>query len=177
MMRIKLHFVFFTVFAAMIFASCSSEDTNFMDSSARTSELLGETNLPVVRLDTVSDVHSKSATFTATLESLGDKVTRRGFVYSSTNPTPTHADGTVSLKVGTIVVGSYSNTLTRFTNGTKYYVRAFALNLTDTVYSNVISFTPNVVAPTIETQPIVNRVRVASIACGIMTGVVSDVTE
>lgn len=176
-MKIKLHFVFFAVFAAMIFASCSSEDTNFMDSSARTSELLGETNLPVVRLDTVSDVHSKSATFTATLESLGDKVTRRGFVYSSTNPTPTHADGTVSLKVGTIVVGSYSNTLTRFTNGTKYYVRAFALNLTDTVYSNVISFTPNVVAPTIETQPIVNRVRVASIACGIMTGVVSDVTE
>jgi len=176
-MRIKLHFVLFAVSAAIMFASCNSEETNFMDSSARISELLGETSLPVVHLDTVSDVHSKSATFTATLQSLGDKVTRRGFIYSTTNPTPTHADGTVSLKVGAIAVGSYSTTLTRFTNGTKYYVRAFALNTTDTVYSNVLTFTPNVVAPTIETQPVINRVRVAAIACGIMSGTFSDVTE
>ncbi|MFA6873081.1 MAG: hypothetical protein WCQ86_03750 [Bacteroidaceae bacterium] len=176
-MKIKLHFVLSAVFAATIFASCNNEQTDFMDSSSRISELLGETNLPIVHLDTVSDVHSRSATFTATIESLGDKVTRRGFIYSSTNATPTYTDGTISLKVGTIAVGSYSTTLSRFTNGAKYYVRAFALNTTDTVYSNVISFIPEIVAPTIETQPVINRVRVAAIACGVMSGMVSDVAE
>lgn len=71
---------------------------------------------------TVSDKGGTAATLQAT-----------GFVYSTTNATPTLADGT---KVeGSQVAESFSGVLQNLTQGVTYYVRAYASNDTQTGYS------------------------------------------
>ncbi|MDO7875296.1 IPT/TIG domain-containing protein, partial [Hymenobacter sp. ASUV-10] len=65
-------------------------------------------------------------------------VTDRGVVYSTSNATPTTADTKLPLGSGT---GSFSQTLTNLTNGTTYYVRAYATNAVSTTYGAVQQFT------------------------------------
>lgn len=82
------------------------------------------TSTSIALTATVSDKGGTSATLQAT-----------GFVYSTTNAAPTLADGT---KVeGSQVAESFSGVLQNLTQGTKYYVRAYASNDTQTGYSEV----------------------------------------
>ncbi|MDR3705399.1 MAG: SBBP repeat-containing protein [Paludibacteraceae bacterium] len=63
-----------------------------------------------------------------------------GFCYSTTNTTPTTSDTKVS-KGTTSTTGAYSSALSGLTAGTKYYVRAYAINSYGTGYGDTVSFT------------------------------------
>ena len=74
-------------------------------------------------------------------------ISRRGFVYSKTNPQPTLADAYVEAGTG---VGTFTATIYSLIIGTRYYVRAFATNERGTAYSNTeILTTATVTLPTL----------------------------
>jgi len=67
-----------------------------------------------------------------------------GFCYSSTNTIPTTNDTKVS-KGTTATTGAYSSAVSGLTAGTKYYVRAYAINSYGTGYGDTISFTTSTI--------------------------------
>ncbi|MCB2376442.1 Ig-like domain-containing protein [Hymenobacter sp. BT635] len=76
----------------------------------------------------------------------GATVTERGVVYSSTNTTPTTADTKDTNGNST---GSFSETISGLTPGTRYYVRAYAINSAGTAYGSVLNFTTTPTAPVV----------------------------
>ena len=66
----------------------------------------------------------------------GGRLSRRGFVYSTTHPTPTLEDSVVEVS-GT--QGNFSATLTGLSVDTRYYVRAFATNERGVSYSEPLA--------------------------------------
>ena len=86
----------------------------------------------------------------------GTAITERGICYS-TNPGPTTADTKITSGSGT---GSFTADMSSLTPSTDYYVRAYAINSTDTAYGSEVSFTTSAltfatlttVAPTAITQ-------------------------
>jgi hypothetical protein len=90
---------------------------------------------------TTDAVNVSTNVATGTMSYLGSpSATNYGFVYSSTNPTPTITDTYIS-KGAASTSGSYTASLTGLTGGTTYYVRAFATNSAGTTYGSVLSFT------------------------------------
>lgn len=93
---------------------------------------------PSVLMYAASNLQPNSALITAEVtQDGGATVTERGFVYSLTqNP---------DLNDIKVVAGSgkgiYNHTLNNLTPNTRYYVRAFAINVKGTAYSLEISFT------------------------------------
>ena len=85
-------------------------------------------------------------------------VTQRGFVYSSTNPTPTFSDYSVNCGSGT---GTYSYTVTGLTPGITYYVRAFATNENGNFYGSVVAVTTTATSPS--TLPSVTTIAVTNV--------------
>ncbi len=76
-----------------------------------------------------------------TISALGaPNATDYGFVYSSTNATPSITDSRAS-KGAPSATGNYTATLTGMTGGASYYVRAYATNSVGTAYGSVVSFT------------------------------------
>jgi len=69
----------------------------------------------------------------------GAAVTSRGVCWSI-SPSPTTADATTTDGSGT---GTFTSSLTGLSQGTTYYVRAWASNLAGTAYGNEVSFTTN----------------------------------
>ncbi len=70
-------------------------------------------------------------------------MTERGVCYG-TSPAPTTADATVTT---TGTTGAFTVDLTSLTPGTKYYVRAYAVNSEGTGYGSEVSFTTVPVQP------------------------------
>ncbi len=66
----------------------------------------------------------------------GYSITARGVCYSTTNSTPTIADGHTTAGNGT---GVFSTTITNVSVSTTYYVRAYATNSIGTGYGEVVS--------------------------------------
>jgi hypothetical protein len=66
----------------------------------------------------------------------GLTITDRGFVWSTTNPTPTTNDNVVATGTG---MGAFANQLNNLTSGTTYYIRSYATNSAGTSYSNIIT--------------------------------------
>lgn len=88
------------------------------------------------------------------------KITANGVCYSSTNSTPTVADGKTSDSVynpGTSVT-AFTSHMTGLTPGTKYYLRAYAINSAGTGYGTVVTFT------TLAANSSVNLVTVSTFA-------------
>ncbi len=97
---------------------------------------------------TTDAVGSTTNVASGTLSDLGSPyATDYGFVYSSTNTTPTISDSKVSKGVPS-ATGSYTAELTSLTPGTTYYVRAYATNSVGTYYGSVVSFVAANLAPT-----------------------------
>ncbi len=97
---------------------------------------------------TTDAVGSTTNVASGTLSDLGSPyATDYGFVYSSTNTTPTISDSKVSKGVPS-ATGSYTDELTSLTPGTTYYVRAYATNSVGTSYGSVVSFVAANLAPT-----------------------------
>ena len=108
--------------------------------------------VPTVELTSVSDVTLTSATFNGNIKSAGNatKITDYGFVYSQT-PNPTTETGTKVSKGERTSTGTYNSKISNLTEGTKYYVRAYATNEKGTGYSEDYEFTTTaIVVPDVE---------------------------
>ena len=98
--------------------------------------------MPVVTTQAVSNIDATTATFNGTIESAGDPAfMEKGFVYATTvNPTIVTGNKETVAGSGT---GAFSKPVTGLTDGTMYYVKAYATNSKGTVYGAEISFVPS----------------------------------
>ena len=96
--------------------------------------------LPVLSAMQVADVTTSGATVTFSFTSMFP-VTEYGLCYSSVNATPAKDNSpNVSLS-GSSTQGTPSMGITELASGTTYYVRAYAVSVVGTQYSNAFSFT------------------------------------
>ena len=112
--------------------------------------------LPVVQTGAVTNVSYFTATVAGSITSQGaPNVTEYGFVYSTTNVTPTITDSKIVAggSVGTLPA-SFTSNLTLLTNNTGYYVRAYATNSSGTSYGALQRFATN------DAKPVANTTRV-----------------
>lgn len=108
-------------------------DTTIVDTTIIDPELVLE-----VLTDSVFQITTNSALCAGTvLSDGGSTIQQRGFCWSQSSQ-PTVADFTTSGNGG---VGNYTRQLSLLSSNTTYYVRAYAINATDTAYGNVILFT------------------------------------
>ena len=126
------------------FASCVKEDV---------SDEMTE-NVPVVVTSDVAYITATSAKLGVRVEGKGYKITARG-VRWSTSPNPTIDDRGLSYGNGG---GEFTAAINGLTDGTTYYVRAYATYAKGTVYSEEKSFTT-----ALQTQPQVSTANVTSI--------------
>jgi hypothetical protein len=89
----------------------------------------------------------------------GAGITERGFVYSSSDSTPTIEEGATKVTT-TGTTGSASEAVTGLANSTLYYFRVYASNSAGTSYGSVLSFT------TLKGQP---ALHVTGFAAGTIT--------
>lgn len=105
---------------------------------------------PLVTTNIVTDITSTTATCGGNVVYEGSSaVTARGVCWS-TSQNPTVEDSHTEDGNGQ---GSFVSTLTNLTAGTTYYVRAYAINSTDTAYGEEVSFTA-IKVPTVTTTAI-----------------------
>ncbi|MEC3966841.1 cadherin-like domain-containing protein, partial [Flagellimonas halotolerans] len=94
--------------------------------------------VPTVTTTTASGISHTAATLGGNVtDNGGASVTERGIVYNTTS-TPTTADTKVQIGSGD---GSFTQEITGLTEGTTYYVRAYAINSEGTSYGSEVSFT------------------------------------
>ena len=101
----------------------------------------------------VTDISTNSATLNGNIKSLGQKINSLsdcGFVYG-TAPEPTFENGS-KISLGSYSYrGNYSKKVADLTDGTNYYVRAYATNEKGTAFGDIVGFTTTeIVAPTVE---------------------------
>jgi len=72
----------------------------------------------------------------------GASVTERGVVYSSTDATPMNGETDVIKDINGSGTGSFDKLITGLTPNIINYVRAYAINAGETIYGNIVSFTP-----------------------------------
>ncbi len=125
-------------------ASADLAAGDYLNLPVSVSNAYSETGDPVLSsmaTITTDAVNSTTNVATGTISSLGSPTnTDHGFVYSSTNATPTLSDSHVS-KGAASATGNYTALLTGLTGGSTYYVRAYATNSVGTTYGNVVPFT------------------------------------
>ncbi len=101
--------------------------------------------LPTITTAAISVVAANSATLGGNVTSAGSSVvTERGVVYvaSATAVAPTiGTNGHVKTPIGTGGTGSFSQSIKGLVSGTRYYVRAYAINASGTAYGVTTSFT------------------------------------
>ena len=103
---------------------------------------------PVVATTVVTGITTTSAFSGGNVKSDGNaKVIRIGVCWN-TSETPTILNNTTSDGTGE---GSFNSSITGLTAGTKYYLRAYAINSEDVGYGNQVSFTTDIVGITIST--------------------------
>ena len=106
-------------------------------------------NLPTVTTSAVTNVGSTIATVGGNVTSDGGAaVTERGVVYS-TSQNPTTSSSKKTSGSGT---GSFSVSLSGLSEGTTYYIRAYAINSNGTSYGEQKSFTTGANLPSVTTS-------------------------
>ena len=102
-------------------------------------------SLPVVATGTVTGITTSGATVSGNLTSLGSgvsEVTQHGHCWSSETTTPIIDDNENKTSYGTkSTTGEYESNLVGLSEGTLYYVRAYAVNGAGTAYGDAVSFT------------------------------------
>lgn len=94
---------------------------------------------PTLSTSSVSNIGPYSASIGGNVISMGaSSIIASGVSYSSSNQSPTIADNVTT--DGTIA-GIFTSSVVNLTQGTTYYVRAYATNSEGTAYGNQISFT------------------------------------
>lgn len=94
--------------------------------------------------ENVSERTASSIQVTATISTAnGEKITERGFLFGTSTPL-TEANGTMVSDTKTDnLVGSYTMTLDKLDNNTRYYIRPYATNAKGTNYGDEIDITTN----------------------------------
>lgn len=101
-----------------------------------------------VTTDPVSGISGTSAVSGGTVSSSGyAEISARGVCWNTTG-NPTLADSSTSDGTGT---GSFVSTLTGLVPGTRYYVRAYAVQDAETVYGASVDFVAGLTPPTVAT--------------------------
>lgn len=119
-------------------------------------------NILIVSTQAVTGITESSATGNGTMVNLGLPAPYQHGVCWSTTANPTIND--YKTEEGVPSLGAFTSAITGLTVYTTYYVRAYALSATDTVYGDEVSFTTLPVAPVVTTQ------AVTDIAAGKATG-------
>lgn len=114
-----------------------------------------------VTTDPVSAIAGTTAVSGGTVIGTGyAEIAARGVCWN-TSDAPTLADSSTSDGTGT---GAFVSTLTALTEGTRYYVRAYAVQESEIVYGASVTFVAGLAAPTVTTGPIADITQ--STACG-----------
>ena len=114
-------------------------------------------NAPTVTTSSATNITTSSATIGGNVTSDGGAtVTERGVCYSTSSSNPTTSNNKKSSGSG---LGNFTVNLSNLSAGTKYYVRAYAINEIGTSYGPTISFTteePTYSKPTVTTSSATN---------------------
>ena len=122
---------------------------------------------PIVETTPVSNITLTTADSGGNVTSDGGtEVTARGVCYSSTSSSPTIIGTHTSDGTG---MGSFISHMIGLTNGTTYYVRAYATNSAGTSYGTSDVFTCNVGLPVLTTTTITNITSTAATSGGNVT--------
>ncbi|MCT4673375.1 MAG: Ig-like domain-containing protein [Prolixibacteraceae bacterium] len=87
--------------------------------------------LPVLRMVELSNIQKSSVTVSSRLLTYGNGYTERGFVYSTTDETPTESEGATLYPITDDWIwyySSFSYTIENMARNTPYYVRAYVKN-------------------------------------------------
>jgi phosphodiesterase/alkaline phosphatase D-like protein len=107
------------------------------------------TSAPTVTTTGVTTYDATTATTGGNVTDTGTaSVTDRGVVYSTTDTTPTIAEGATHDSNGT-GTGVFSESVTGLSPNTKYYVCAYATNSVGTSYGTVVNFTTSAISASI----------------------------
>lgn len=158
------------VCTGMLLAACSADPSclAFNEEATRGDE----SEAPVVvTLDRVDiDVAARTATAYGCVESEGSSaIVKRGFLLSSTEEDPHIGDNGVRSIAAGKGVGEYSKAISAVVAGKSYFLRAYAINATDTAYANIITFEQRGPKPELETAPVDIRVHRAVVVNGRFT--------
>ena len=105
---------------------------------------------PAVTTSSATNVTTSSATIGGNVTSDGGTtVTERGVCYSTSSSNPTTSNSKKSSGSG---LGNFTVNLSNLSAGTKYYVRAYAINEVGTSYGSTISFTTEQSSSTSNTE-------------------------
>ncbi len=139
------------------YATCKIGETEQTVYSDNEIQFTLSTTAPVVSTQAVTDLNisAGSATFNGTVDSVGEPAyTERGFVYGLTS-NPTVND--TKIVVNGTGAGAFSTGVSDLQLNQKYYVRAYAINATQTAYSaDNITFTLTSTAPVVSVQDVSN---------------------
>jgi hypothetical protein len=117
---------------------------NYLTTSAPTANATTQSGStpPVLTTNAASSVLSSTATFNGEITSDGGaSVTARGFVYSTSDATPTIGEGGVTDQASGSGTGTFNSSVSSLSANTTYYYQAYATNTSGTSYGGVISFT------------------------------------
>ncbi len=117
---------------------------NYLTASAPTANATTQSGStpPVLTTNAASSVLSTTATLNGEITSDGGaSVTARGFVYSTSDNTPTIGEGGVTDQASGSGTGTFNSGVTSLSPNTTYYYQAYATNTSGTSYGGVISFT------------------------------------
>ncbi|MEI7685712.1 MAG: hypothetical protein WCL32_11860, partial [Planctomycetota bacterium] len=110
--------------------------TNSVGTTYAAIETFVAADVPAVSVTTSPVVASTSAQLSGNVSSDGNSpITARGFVYSTSNATPTTADSTSTVSGAT---GSFTGVVSGLAAATQYYYRAYATNIFGTSYSSAV---------------------------------------
>lgn len=99
---------------------------------------------PTVTTAPASDIAAKSATLGGEVTNNGGAaITDYGVVYSTTDNTPSIAEGATKVSMGS-GTGSFGSTVSGLSSNAAYYVSAYAINSEGTSYGSVENFTTSI---------------------------------
>lgn len=140
--------------STLLVVSCTKENSDVrLDPKLSTSNLL--------------EVTSATATVIGFVVASGDGFSEKGVVYS-TEAAPTVEDTKVPY-TGEDNTATYAVKLTGLDYATKYYVRAYAVNATGTLYGEEFTFTTLPIPPTVTTTIVTNVKGISAVSGGVVT--------
>ena len=131
---------------------------NYLTASAPTANATTQSGStpPVLTTSAASSVTASSATLNGEITADGGgSVTARGFVYSSSDTTPTLGEGGVTDQASGTGTGTFNASVSSLTPNTIYYYQAYATNSSGTSYGGIITFTTPKAEPTAQPTALV----------------------
>jgi hypothetical protein len=131
---------------------------NYLTTSAPTASATTTSGAtpPVLTTSSASSVTAVAATLNGDITSDGGgSVTTRGFVYSSSDNTPTLGESGVTDQTSGSGIGTFNASVSALTPNTTYYYQAYATNASGTSYGGVVSFTAPKAEPTAQPTSLV----------------------